>query len=176
MAVHITPATAADIPTIRALAHATWPATFGDILSPGQIAYMLDLMYSAESLETQMTARGHRFLVARADGEPVGYASYEVGYQAPDVAKLHKLYVRPDQQGLGVGLALITAVRQAAAQGGQRTLTLNVNRHNRAIQFYERQGFTVAGEEDIDIGNGFYMNDVIMTLRLERHPASPPMP
>ncbi|RZM14506.1 MAG: GNAT family N-acetyltransferase, partial [Pedobacter sp.] len=32
--------------------------------------------------------------------------------------------------------------------------------------FYEKLGFQVIREEDIDIGNGFYMNDFVMEKKL----------
>jgi GNAT superfamily N-acetyltransferase len=166
----ITHATTRDIPTIRALAHATWPATFGAILSPEQIEYMLEWMYSVDALREQMETQGHVFLLAMANAQPAGYASYELGYQGTTATKLHKIYIHPAMQGHGIGRALIAAVRDAAMRHGQREITLNVNRYNRAIQFYEGQGFTVTGAEDLDIGHGFYMNDVIMTLVLERPP------
>lgn len=166
----ITHATTQDIPTIRALAHATWPATFGSILSPDQIEYMLEWMYSAEALREQIETRGHVFLLALADAQPAGYASYELDYQEGSATKLHKIYIHPAMQGHGIGHALIAAIRDAALRHGQREITLNVNRYNRAIAFYEQHGFVVTGAEDIDIGHGFYMNDVIMTLVLERPP------
>ena len=177
----ITPATTDDIPTIRALAHATWPDTFGTILSPEQIAYMLDWMYSPETLRIQMDHGGHRFLLATIDEEgghttPVGYASYELMYHGEPTTKLHKLYVHPSRQGYGVGHALMEAVRIAAESAGQRSLTLNVNRHNHAIQFYERHDFVAVGSEDIDIGRGFYMNDIIMARPLRGTMDAPDVP
>jgi hypothetical protein len=39
-----------------------------------------------------------------------------------------------------------------------------VNRYNKARQFYEKMGFVVIGEEDIDIGNNYLMNDYIMEV------------
>jgi ribosomal protein S18 acetylase RimI-like enzyme len=45
-------------------------------------------------------------------------------------------------------------------------MQLNVNRHNRAKAFYERQGYHVILEEDIAIGDGFFMNDYRMEKRL----------
>ena len=33
---------------------------------------------------------------------------------------------------------------------------------NKAKEFYEKLGFSVIQEEDIDIGSGYYMNDYIM--------------
>ena len=43
-------------------------------------------------------------------------------------------------------------------------MELNVNRHNRALHFYERMGMRKLREGDFPIGNGYYMNDYIMGL------------
>jgi hypothetical protein len=48
-------------------------------------------------------------------------------------------------------------------QGG-RILRLNVNRYNKARQFYERMGFAVVREEDVPIGNNYFMNDYVMEV------------
>jgi len=37
-----------------------------------------------------------------------------------------------------------------------------VNRNNVAKDFYEKFGFIVIKEEDLDIGNGYFMNDYVM--------------
>jgi ribosomal protein S18 acetylase RimI-like enzyme len=37
-----------------------------------------------------------------------------------------------------------------------------VNRDNPAIQFYQKFGFEIIDKEDIDIGNGFLMEDYVM--------------
>jgi hypothetical protein len=41
-----------------------------------------------------------------------------------------------------------------------------VNRYNKAKGFYEKLGFKVIGKEDIDIGNGYLMNDYVMQLEI----------
>ena len=45
-------------------------------------------------------------------------------------------------------------------------MLLNVNRRNKAKQFYEHLGFTIISEEDIDIGQGYFMNDYVMEKKL----------
>ena len=155
------PATAADFPTIRDIAHRTWPATFGAILSQEQIAYMLDMMYADAALAEQVSRRGHRFLLAEDDdGQAVGYASYELHYRA-GTTKLHKLYVLPAQQGRGLGRTLIEAVEAAARAVGDSVLRLDVNRDNRAVGYYERSGFTKVGEAVTEIGEGWVMDDFV---------------
>ena len=39
---------------------------------------------------------------------------------------------------------------------------LNVNRHNNALNFYLKHGFSIIHEEDNDIGEGYFMNDYVM--------------
>ena len=41
---------------------------------------------------------------------------------------------------------------------GAVTLRLNVNRNNKARIFYEKLGFAIVSEEDVDIGNNFFIS------------------
>ena len=36
----------------------------------------------------------------------------------------------------------------------------------RPVTFYEKLGFETVGEEDLEIGNGYFMNDYIMEKKL----------
>ena len=155
-------ATEADFPTIRQIAYDTWPQTFGQILSEQQIAYMLDLMYSLPSLQAQVQQQGHVFLLASEAENPLGYISYELNYQQTTATKIHKIYILPQAQGKGVGKALIDAATAVGLANQNEALLLNVNKYNKALQFYERIGFEVIGQEDIDIGEGFLMEDFTM--------------
>jgi GNAT superfamily N-acetyltransferase len=99
------------------------------------------------------------------DGTPVAFAGYSPREENADVYKLHKLYCLPQTQGKGYGKLLIDEVATRVKKAGKHILELNVNRHNKAKQFYERQGFSVAYEEDIPIGP-YWMNDYVMTKTL----------
>ena len=162
----ICPATPADIPTIRDLAHRTWPATFGDILSPAQIDYMLERMYAPAALREQMHDLGHAFLLALDNtGQPRAYVSYQFDY-LPATTKVHKLYVLPQGQRAGFGRSLLEAVAKTAKQADQRRLRLDVNYQNPAVGFYERLGFRKVDEVTTDIGEGFLMEDYVFELAL----------
>lgn len=154
-------AKARNIATIKKLAESIWPSTYVDILSPDQIEYMMELFYSETSLKEQFNR--HTFLIAYLDGKPVGFASYSL-ISAEGNHKLHKLYVITPMQGRGLGKALINFIIDALKLLDGTTLELNVNRNNKATTFYERLGFEVIREEDIDIGNGYFMNDYVMRL------------
>jgi GNAT superfamily N-acetyltransferase len=155
-----------DINTIGYLAQQIWPVTYGDILSAPQMDYMLNLFYNPASLREQMQEKKHRFLIAEIEEQPVGFASYSATEDA-GVFKLHKLYVDTSIQGKGIGKALINFVLEEMKELRGRTLILNVNRHNRAKNFYERLGFAVTGEADVNIGQGYFMNDYIMEKKID---------
>ena len=158
-------ASPADLELIRSLAVEIWPGTYRHILSDEQIRYMMGLFYGAESLRRQMTEQGHRFLLPEDDGRPVGFASYG---EAADkgIFRLHKIYVLPSMQGRGLGKKIVDHIIGAIKPLGASALQLNVNRYNPARQFYEKLGFVVIREEDIDIGKNFFMNDFVMEKKI----------
>ena len=160
----IRPADTDDINIIGWLAQQIWPVAYRDIITRAQLEYMLQLIYSPDSLREQMRL-SHQFLIAELDEEPVGFASYS-SLTEPGVFKLHKLYVLPELHGKGLGKALLDFVTDAVIPLGATTLRLNMNRHNKAKTFYERNGFKIVGEEDVDIGNNYFMNDYVMEKKL----------
>ncbi len=107
---------------------------------------------------------GHHFLIAEDNNMPVAYADYSL--LKNDVYKLHKIYVLPLQQGKGIGRLLIEYIIQTIKKENAASLLLNVNRFNKAKSMYEQLGFKVIGEEDIDIGEGYFMNDYVMQKKL----------
>jgi ribosomal protein S18 acetylase RimI-like enzyme len=163
-------AKASDFGIIQTIAHQTWPTTFGEILSKPQIEYMLDMMYSLDSLKSQVEEKNHCFLLAWEEDEVLGFLSYELNYKGRSKTKIHKIYILLQAQGKGVGKLLIQRAIDTALNEKNSHLLLNVNKYNlNAIRFYEKLGFYEASREDISIGNGFLMEDVVMELKLEKN-------
>jgi diamine N-acetyltransferase len=153
----------ADIPTIREITMQVWPQTYIPIVGEAQVAYMLGRFYNPKALEKQMTESQHRFTVGYDGEKPVAFASW--GEVEPGVCKLHKLYISTDVQGRGFGRAMVDRVVSDVREYGANKLRLNVNIHNTpAITFYEKYGFRKMYDEDIDIGEGFFMNDHVYEL------------
>lgn len=163
---NIRKATIKDIPTIHAMASVVFPDTYREILSPDQIAYMMEWMYSEENLCRQMTEEGHIYYLAYHDEEPAGYLSIQP--EGEHTFHLQKIYIMPAFQGMHLGKRLfeqaITAIKEM--HPGNCQMRLNVNRKNKALTFYEKMGMTKVDEGDFPIGNGYYMNDYIMSLEL----------
>lgn len=153
-----------DISLIRELTYKVWPQTYAAILSQAQIDYMLDMMYSESSLTKQMND-GARFIIAYENDDPVGFASFQEMKQG--LFKLHKIYVLPSQQGKGTGRFIIDHILAEIKKQNAYALQLQVNRHNKARDFYEKLGFTVLEEFKLDIGNGYVMDDYLMEMKLD---------
>jgi ribosomal protein S18 acetylase RimI-like enzyme len=154
-----------DFQIINDLAIRTWHKAYDKILSPEQVNYMLEMMYSLDAITEQISIKGHHFLLLSEDERYLGFASYELNYLS-GVTKLHKLYVLPETQGRGAGGLLMFKVEEAAVSNGNDKVSLNVNRYNSAVDFYLKSGYAKAGEEDINIGNGYLMEDFIMEKSL----------
>jgi diamine N-acetyltransferase len=166
--IKIKAATVEELRIVQAIAYQTWPITFGGILSKPQIAYMLDMMYSLDSLKSQVEEKKHCFLLASEEKSVLGFLSYELNYGKMAKTKIHKIYILPQAQGKGVGKSLIQSAIDAARKDKNSHLILNVNKYNlKAIRFYEKLGFYEAARENIPIGNGYLMEDVVMELKLE---------
>ncbi len=154
------------ISSIQQLAEITWKVAYSSIISPSQMKYMLDLFYSESSLQKQMQ-EGQQFIAASENEQTVGFASYSPkSTREPNVYRLHKIYIDPNQQGKGIGKLLIDFIIADIKPNNATNLELNVNRHNKALHFYEKLGFKIIKEEDIDIGEGYFMNDYVMNLTL----------
>lgn len=159
-------ATLADIPKIQEVAEITWPISYREIISPEQIRYMLDLMYSAEKIEAAINDPSQAFWLAEEDGKVVGFCGIEHGYPEAGITRIHKLYILPETQGSGLGKMLIDQVKDQAKINGNGTLHLNVNKGNKAVGFYQKNGFVTDHEEVLDIGNGYVMDDFVMVKEL----------
>lgn len=157
-------ATTNDIHLIHEMAWVVFPHTYKEILTPEQIDYMMEWMYSEDSLHKQMEEDGHIYYLAFKGDAPAGYLSIQP--EGEHVFHLQKIYVLPSFQRMKLGKQLfeqaIKAIKELHPAPCQ--MRLNVNRQNKALAFYERMGMVKVDEGDFPIGNGYYMNDFIMGM------------
>lgn len=154
-----------DMPIISHLAELIWPQTYSEYINEDQLRYMLDLMYNKGELLSQLQ-QGYTFLIAEDGLKDVGFACSSLIDAETQTYKLHKLYVLPETHGKGVGKILINEIKNLAAKQGGKFLQLNVNRNNKAKDFYLKGGFKIKETVDVNIGNGFFMNDYVMEIAI----------
>ncbi|MDR2882465.1 MAG: GNAT family N-acetyltransferase [Alistipes sp.] len=156
-------ATPDDCELINSIAHRIWAPTYQHLMSPGQLAYMFEMMYSPDNLRRAMIEGGQTFMIFSLDGDDVGYVSYET---LPDHDfYLQKIYLLPGLQGRGSGRRMLESLLDhlRSVDPAARRLGLNVNRRNlKAVWFYLRNGFEIMHRRDHHIGNGYHMNDYVL--------------
>ena len=88
-------------------------------------------------------------------------------------AMIQNLILQLDNAGtdaiLDLGLSKFShreKFRKFALENNSASVILNVNRFNKALSFYERMGFKVIDEVNIEIGNGYLMEDYVMEKQL----------
>ncbi|MEU1451451.1 GNAT family N-acetyltransferase [Streptomyces avermitilis] len=96
-------------------------------------------------------------LAVRDDGAPLGTGRLLHGEAAAaktdgdlTVGSLGRLAVMQEARGLGVGVALVRAIEDAARARGLAAVDLHAQTH--ALGFYERLGYVVYGPEFFDAG------------------------
>lgn len=82
------------------------------------------------------------FLVARADGAPVGCGGWRTLATDPAVAEVKRMYTVPDRRGLGVASAVLRKLEDTARDAGRTRLVLETgNRQPEAIALYRKLGY-----------------------------------
>ena len=159
----ISPLREADIAPVCALAREIWRQHYPGIITVRQIEYMLEQRYSADVIRSQLRSGEVWWDKLEVGGQLCGFANYERGSAAHSM-KLDKLYVHQLVRGKGYGAALIAHVADVARQQGMKELYLQVNKHNYgSVAAYLRAGFVIAQAVKADIGNGFFMDDFVMS-------------
>lgn len=105
-----------------------------------------------------------------ATGAPVGYAvncppDLPIPLEAGDV-ELKRIYVLSRFHGSGTGQRLMeAAILDAGARGAPRLLLGTYQDNYRAVAFYQKHGFALAGTRQFQVGDRLY-DDIIMARRL----------
>ncbi|SHK07298.1 GNAT family N-acetyltransferase [Epilithonimonas mollis] len=156
-----------DISIIQELAKKSWNFAYVDIISQGQIDYMLDLMYSEETLGQHFENPDYQYYLVQENNEFLGFIGFEF-HQESETTKLHRIYFLKEAQGKGLGKKAVEFVINEAKKVDDKRVTLTVNKNNSAQKFYESQGFKVYDEAIFDIGNGYVMDDYLMEFIIDK--------
>ncbi|KRD10217.1 acetyltransferase [Flavobacterium sp. Root901] len=156
-----------DIKTIQKITNITWPITYGEILSQTQLDYMLGLFYSDEALSNQIENKEQLFYLISDSESTIGFIGIEHNYKNGAVTKIHKIYLLPETQGKGYGKTVFGFIEKLALDNNSKELLLNVNRFNPALNFYKKLGFEIKETVDIEIGNGYLMEDYVMGKKIQ---------
>lgn len=152
-------ASTADLEKAAALADTIWHECYAQLLTPGQIDYMVESFQSAEAIGKQIANEGYHYFLLRDAGEDVGY----LGVQPKDgKLLLSKIYILKEHRGQGYSPAIFAFAERLAAQYHCDAMWLTVNKGNdRAKAAYTKAGFSIIREQVVEIGGGFVMDDYV---------------
>ncbi|MDH6357851.1 GNAT family N-acetyltransferase [Parabacteroides sp. PF5-9] len=152
---------------IHQLASRIWPHTYGAILPQEQLNYMLEMMYAPENILHQMVELHHQYFIFYSGDQPAGYLSIETMENNSYI--FQKIYALPEMQGTGLGRYMIEQGISFLKKNHPTpfTISLYVNRENKAVGFYKHMGFEIIDTRDHHIGNNYYMNDYIMAMHID---------
>jgi ribosomal protein S18 acetylase RimI-like enzyme len=118
----------------------------------------LEYTYDRSKVEKSLEKENNVFFLAFVENAPVGFAKvkkYSLNEQIESIAQmeLQKIYVLSYYHGSGAGQALLHAVIELANKLQPDFLWLDTHIQNeKAIRFYERNGFRKAGKYFFTIG------------------------
>lgn len=134
MSFSVRSATPDDVPAIRRIGEAAWPATYA-FAGDDYIAHGLAAWWSEEAVARSLATT--TTLVAEEGGHIVGMGNLDLRGERPVI---WKLYVLPGHQGNGAGHALLEALCDRAPAGARVTLEYTAG-NEQAARFYRRHGF-----------------------------------
>jgi len=131
-----------------------------------EFANFITKRFSTKLIETIITENPSRLIIAYQNGNPIGVAEIIYDSTCPirkiPVSELSKLYVLERFYGKGIGFGLMMKVEKEVFKNGYKEFNLEVYINNeRAIAFYERQGYRKIGNIDFPMEFNTYENFVM---------------
>ena len=143
-----------DFAEIYEFMYPLWHETYGGFLTKEHIDFLLDKFFSKKGLD-EYRALGYEYYKLGDDGVLVFIEKENETY-------MDKLYLRPCARGKGYPAQAFAFM---AKRG--KDLVLSANRNNaRAVKCYQKNGFVIEKQIDIDFGNGMVNCDYILRKKI----------
>jgi ribosomal protein S18 acetylase RimI-like enzyme len=151
-------ATMADAQALSALSAAVFPLGCPANTPPEDLADYINREHTPERYYAMLQDDRFTILIAKVAGNSAGLALLAQAVappqmQSPSTLELRRFYVDPQYHGRGVANVLMQEVLAVVTSRCETTLWLSAFSGNgRAIAFYRRWGFRIAGEHDFIVG------------------------
>lgn len=151
---------AADAAVLGEFMARNFLAAYGHCSSEDNVLTALQVHYGEHAQTRQLNDPNRCNIIALAGADLVGHAQLHIGAIAPAQAaclpalELSRFYVDTRFHGGGVAQKLMARVKREAAGYGAGCLWLSVWQESpRAIGFYQKEGFRIAGELIFMVGD-----------------------
>lgn len=161
-----------DADLLYKLARDTFVETYASVNTAEDLEAYLRSNFSPQIQAAELESLANHYLILELEGEASGYARLRAG-RKPDcvvagtVLELVRFYLRKAWQGSGAATPLMEACLDLARAKGCAAVWLDVwDQNPRAIAFYRKWGFEVAGSEEFILGSQ-HQTDLVMVRRLD---------
>lgn len=163
----IRPATLSDAAALADLGALVFRHTYGAAIPATILDSYLARAFTPTMIRQALTSNATTYLVAEQNERLLGYSKCAATAAPPCVkakpaVELVNLYVHPAYQGNGVGRQLLHETIQGVTAQAPTILWLCVWQANqRAVDFYQRFGFTIVGKTEVYV-DGVVFDDWVM--------------
>ena len=171
--VTVSRAQSADAEQVAALAADTFAMACPDWADPVDVSEYIARELTVEAFLRDLNTTGVAIYLAQSEEGLVGYAMLR-GDQYPPISlearrpvELRRLYLLSKAHGSPAATMLMGACLRHGRTHGYDLLWLGTNQENeRALSFYQRNGFARIGERDFPLGTAVH-RDYLLSRRLE---------
>ena len=156
---------------LQSISRETFYESFAAMNTPENMTRYLEEGFSIEKLSSELSNPNSAFYFAHLGEEILGYLKLNFGaaqteLQDPNAVEIERIYVRAAYQGRAVGQALYDHAISVARSRQAQFVWLGVwEKNNRAIRFYERNGFVAFGTHVFMLGDDA-QTDILMKCSL----------
>ena len=131
----------------------SWRSTYAGIV-PDAFLRSLSTQTRKEAWQQQFVGGNCVIFVAECDGQIVGFVAGGRSRQtfADFDAELYAIYLLRENQGCGIGRALVNALVEVLRDQGFAAMLVLVLEKNPAVSFYNRLGAAEIARQSIEIG------------------------
>ncbi len=164
----IRPARLSDDTRIAAFMRQVFEETYGSSIPPRTLARYFEEHLSPKAMARDI-AQPRSVLLIAAAGNAIHGSGRLIWREPPDCVaqpgaiELGRFYVAADRRGTGLAQALLAACERAASGMRATHVWLCAWEHNsRALAFYRRSGYAIAGKATIMVGNIAFQDHVLL--------------
>ncbi|DAB00829.1 TPA: GNAT family N-acetyltransferase [Candidatus Gastranaerophilales bacterium HUM_10] len=153
-----------EIKELAQLAGEIWHEYWPCILTEAQINYMVEKFQSEKAIIEQILHQNYSYYFIVENGVKCGYFGIS---RCKDYLFLSKLYLKKEFRHRGIGRVAFDKIKELAKNFGYSSIRLTVNKNNKkTINAYLKYRFAIIDKAVTDIGNGFVMDDYIMSYTI----------
>ncbi len=169
MSMQIITADPSNAATISSIGKKAFRETFGHLFnSKSELFDYLEYTYDPVKISRSLRKDGNVHFLAYLNNNPAGFAKvkrFSLNPQIESVSQmeLQKIYVLPEYQGSGIGQSLMYEVLKLSKEINPDYIWLDTHISNeRAIGFYEKNGFVKSGKYFFTIGTQVFEYNVMI--------------